>query len=374
MSEEKEYSLVPEYQPAILLLEDGTVFQGKAIGKIGTTIGEICFNTGMTGYQEVFTDPSYFGQLLVTTNAHIGNYGIKNADVESGSIKISGLICKNFTVTYSRILADQSIQDYFESEGLVGISDVDTRALVRHIRSKGAMNGIISSETLDVAKLKKLLDKAPSMDGLELASAVSTKTPYFFGSTDAKYRVAVMDYGIKKNILENLAKRGCYLKIFPAQTHIETIKEFQPDGYFLSNGPGDPSAMGYAIETAKAILKEDKPLFGICLGHQLLALALDIPTYKMHHGHRGINHPVKNLISGHCEITSQNHGFAVDPEALKAKVGEIEITHLNLNDDTIEGIQVVGKKAFSVQYHPEAAPGPHDARYLFDQFINLMEN
>lgn len=375
MSEDKEYSIVPESsQPAILLLEDGTVFHGKAIGKIGTTIGEICFNTGMTGYQEVFTDPSYYGQLLVTTNAHIGNYGTKDADVESRSIKISGLICKNFTVTYSRILADQSIQEYFESEGLVGISDIDTRAIVRHIRAKGAMNGIISSEELDIATLKKKLAKAPSMDGLELASAVSTKEAYHVGDPDAKYRVAVMDYGIKKNILECLAQRGCYLKVFPAQTPLETIHEFKPDGYFLSNGPGDPAAMGYAIKTAKAILQEEKPLFGICLGHQLLALALDVPTYKMHHGHRGINHPVKNLVTGHCEITSQNHGFAVDPEVLRSKVGEIEITHLNLNDDTIEGIQVLGKKAFSVQYHPEAAPGPHDARYLFDQFINLMEN
>lgn len=361
-------------QEAILLLEDGTFFTGKAAGKIGTTSGEICFNTGMTGYQEIFTDPSYFGQLLVATNAHIGNYGTKDAEVESGSIKIAGLICKNYSRKFHRPLANQSIQEYFEAEELVGISNVDTRQIVRHIRDKGAMNAIISSEILDVPTLRKMLAKVPSMDGLELATKVTTEEPYTIGEPDAKLRVAVLDYGVKKNILHCLADRGCYLKVFPAKTKLKTLQAFEPHGYFLSNGPGDPASMNYAVKTAKEILKLDQPLFGICLGHQLLALAIDIPTYKMHNGHRGINHPVQNLETGLCEITSQNHGFGVSPEAIKANADKVEITHVNLNDGTIEGIRVKGKKAFSVQYHPEASPGPHDARYLFDSFIQLMEN
>ncbi len=359
-------------QPAILLLEDGTIFKGKSAGKIGTTTGEICFNTGMTGYQEVFTDPSYFGQLLITTNAHIGNYGTKNKETESEKIMISGLICKNFTNNYSRRRADQSIQEYFESENLVGISDVDTRAIVRHIRDKGAMNAIISSEILDVDELKKMLKTVPSMEGLELASEVSTAAPYYVGDPHASIKIAVMDFGVKKNILKCLSDRGCYLQVFPAKTTFEEVKSWNPDGYFLSNGPGDPASMDYAVKTAKSVLKENKPLFGICLGHQLLALAVDIPTYKMHNGHRGINHPVKNLKTGKGEITSQNHGFGVSPDAIKANKDKVEITHVNLNDDTIEGIRLTEYKAFSVQYHPEASPGPHDARYLFDEFIQLI--
>ena len=359
--------------PAVLLLQDGTVFHGKSAGKIGTTTGEICFNTGMTGYQEIFTDPSYYGQLLVATNAHIGNYGTKKEEAESSSIKIAGLICKNFTWQYSRTKADTSIQQYFEDENLVGICQVDTRAIVRHIRSKGAMNAIISSETDDLKKLKKQLDKVPNMDGLELASAVSTKAPYTLGDPNATYKIAALDFGIKQNILECMVARDCFVKVFPAKTDFQTLEAWNPDGYFLSNGPGDPAPMDYAVKTAKAILEKDKPLFGICLGHQILALAVDIPTYKMHHGHRGINHPVKNLMTGHCEITSQNHGFGVSPDALEANKDKIEITHINLNDQTIEGIRTKGKKAFSVQYHPEASPGPHDARYLFDYFINLIK-
>jgi carbamoyl-phosphate synthase small subunit len=357
--------------PAILVLADGTVYHGKAAGKIGTTTGEICFNTGMTGYQEIFTDPSYFGQLMVTTNAHIGNYGIKNDEIESDSIKIAGLVCKNFSVPYSRKEANQSIQEYFEGDGIVGISDVDTRSLVRHIRSKGAMNAIISSEILDIATLKKKLADVPSMDGLELSSQVSTKTPYFVGNEKAKYRVAVLDLGVKKNILRNFDNRDIYAKVFPAKTTFEEMESFKPHGYFISNGPGDPSAMPYAIETVKTILAADKPLLGICLGHQLLALANDIRTVKMFNGHRGLNHPVKNIIIDHCEVTSQNHGFGVVPEDVRSS-DKVEITHINLNDQSIEGIRVKGKKAFSVQYHPESSPGPHDSRYLFDDFIKLM--
>lgn len=359
--------------PAILLLADGTIFHGKSAGKIGTTTGEICFNTGMTGYQEVFTDPSYFGQVLVTTNAHIGNYGAKDVEVESGDIKIAGLICKNFTWQFSRKLATESIQKYFEKENLVGISDVDTRAIVRHIRSKGAMNCIISSDNQDVADLKKQLAKVPDMKGLELASKVSTKEAYTAGAPDAEYKVAALDLGIKKNILRCMVDRGCYVKVFPAKTPFEELEAWGADGYFLSNGPGDPEPMTYAVKTAKQILAADKPLFGICLGHQILSLAVDIPTYKMHHGHRGINHPVKHLATGKCEITSQNHGFGVSPDAIAAAKDVVEVTHINLNDDTIEGIRVKNKNAFSVQYHPEASPGPHDARYLFDTFVNMMK-
>ncbi|MCB9346108.1 MAG: glutamine-hydrolyzing carbamoyl-phosphate synthase small subunit [Lewinellaceae bacterium] len=364
----------PQQVPAVLLLEDGAVFHGQSAGMIGTAAGEICFNTGMTGYQEIFTDPSYYGQLMVTTNVHIGNYGVKRTEAESYSIKIAGLICKSFNIEYHRPMADMSIQEYFEEEKLVGISEIDTRAIVRHIRSKGAMNGIVSSETTDLAVLKKRLAEVPSMEGLELASKVSTKEPYTFGDPHAPFRVAVLDLGIKQNILNCFAERGCYMKIFPARTPFEELQAFSPDGYFLSNGPGDPAPMDYAIQTARSILAEDKPLFGICLGHQILAQAMGIPTYKMHHGHRGINHPVKNLVTGHCEITTQNHGFGVHPDAIKDNADKVEVTHLNLNDGTIEGMRVKGKKAFSVQYHPEASPGPHDARYLFENFVQLMQH
>ncbi|WP_395802797.1 glutamine-hydrolyzing carbamoyl-phosphate synthase small subunit [Daejeonella sp.] len=357
--------------PAVLLLEDGTIYHGKAAGKIGTTTGEICFNTGMTGYQEIFTDPSYFGQIMVTTNSHIGNYGIHKDEVESDNIKIAGLVCKNFNITYSRKQADTSIQDYFQDEHIVGISDVDTRSLVRHIRAKGAMNAIISSEILDIEELKKKLAAVPTMDGLELSSQVSTKESYEFGDKNAAKRVAVLDLGVKKNILRNFDSRGVLSKVFPAKTTFTEMEKWNPDGYFISNGPGDPSAMPYAIETVKAILAAEKPLFGICLGHQLLALANDIRTMKMFNGHRGLNHPVKNVIINHCEVTSQNHGFGVIPDDVH-KSDKVEITHINLNDQSIEGIRVKGKKAFSVQYHPESSPGPHDSRYLFDDFVAML--
>lgn len=359
-------------QTAILLLDDGTIYRGLSAGKIGTATGEICFNTGMTGYQEIFTDPSYYGQLMVMTNVHIGNYGIHPDESESDAIKIAGLICKDFNIEPSRQLASEKIQQYFENNQLVGICGIDTRALVRKIRSKGAMNGIISSEILDIEVLKAKLREVPSMEGLELASKVSTTAAYTMGNEHAPLRVAVLDFGVKKHILHYLINRGCFLKVFPGKTSLEEMKAFQPDGYFMSNGPGDPAAMEYAVTTAKAIIVENKPLFGICLGHQILALAAGIPTYKMHHGHRGINHPVKNLRSGKSEITSQNHGFGVSPEAIEAHKDKVEVTHVNLNDQTVEGIRIKGRKAFSVQYHPEASPGPHDAWYLFDEFIALM--
>lgn len=359
---------------AILLLKDGTAFYGHAFGKTGTTTGEICFNTGMTGYQEVFTDPSYYGQVLIMNNVHVGNYGVKAVDVQSDGVKVKGVIGRNLEDKYSRFLAEESLQQYFEQQGVVAIDDVDTRALVEHVRVQGAMNCIISSEITDLEILKAELDKVPSMDGLELASVVSTKEAYFAGDPESKIRVAVLDCGIKKNILNCLVERGAYVKVHNAKTSFEELQEFEPNGYFISNGPGDPAPMDYAVTTIKQILALDKPLFGICLGHQLLALANDIPTFKMHHGHRGLNHPVKNVISGKSEITTQNHGFGVNAEAVRASA-TVEITHLNLNDDSIEGIRMINKPAFSVQYHPEATPGPHDSRYLFDEFIaSIIKN
>ena len=359
---------------AVLLLEDGTHYTGISYGKPGITTGEICFNTGMTGYQEVFTDPSYFGQMLVATNAHIGNYGVKDSDIESDQIQISGLVCKNFTFEYSRQMANGDIKDYFNDQGVIVISDVDTRAIVRHIRDKGAMNALIACEVDEnLEELKKHLQKVPSMEGLELASKVSTKEEYELGDPNSPLRVAVMDYGTKKNILRCFIERGCFVKVFPARTDFNTVRAWNPDGYFISNGPGDPATMDYAVDFVKNVLAGKQPLFGICLGHQLFALALGIPTYKMHHGHRGINHPVKNVITSKCEITSQNHGFGVSPDAVVANSEIVEVTHMNLNDETVEGIRHRTLPAFSVQYHPESAPGPHDSRYLFDQFIDLIK-
>jgi carbamoyl-phosphate synthase small subunit len=357
---------------AYLLLADGFLVEGKAIGKKGTNGGEICFNTGMTGYQEIYTDPSYSGQIVVNTSAHIGNYGTVEEDNESESPKIQGIVINEFSEEFSRKTAKVSLQTYLEKNGVVGIADIDTRKLVRHIRSKGAMNAIISSE-LTPEQLKEELKKVPSMDGLELSSLVSTKKPYFAGEPNAPIKIAALDVGIKKNIVKCLAERGCYVQVFPAKTTFKEMEAWKPHGYFISNGPGDPSVMDYAIKTVKEILDADKPVFGICLGHQLLALAAGLKTFKMHHGHRGLNHPVKNLITGLGEMTSQNHGFAVSDKDLD-KNPSVEVTHIHLNDKTIMGIRLKNKKAFSVQYHPEASPGPHDSRYLFDEFLTMIKN
>ncbi len=358
---------------ALILLEDGTIFHGKAVGREGSAFGEVCFNTGMTGYQEIFTDPSYYGQLMVTTNAHIGNYGVNDNEVESDSIKIAGLICKNFSYDYSRVDSNGSLEDFLNANNLLAISDVDTRALVSYIRDNGAMNAVITTDVDNLENLKKELSDIPSMDGLELASKVSTKTPYFVGDENAPIKIAALDIGIKKNILRNLVKRDAYVKVYPYNASFEDLSSWNPDGYFLSNGPGDPRPLVDAQALAKEIISRDLPLFGICLGHQVIALANGISTYKMHNGHRGINHPVKNLVTGKGEITSQNHGFAVNREEAEAHP-DLEITHLHLNDDTVAGLKMKSKNVFSVQYHPEASPGPHDSSYLFDQFISNIKN
>ncbi|MDB4105403.1 glutamine-hydrolyzing carbamoyl-phosphate synthase small subunit [Salibacteraceae bacterium] len=362
-----------EGQSAVILLEDGTHYWGKAAGLIGTTTGEIAFNTGMTGYQEIFTDPSYFGQILLMTTSHIGNYGIHDEEVESESVKISGLVCKKFSQIFSRVASDESIQAYFERQNLVGISDVDTRALVRHVRDKGAMNAIISSEILDLEELKAKLAKVPSMEGLELSSKVCTKEVFEFGDPNSDFKVSVIDFGVKTNILRCLSERGCYLKVFPMDASAQEITSWNPDGIMLSNGPGDPSAMNASVKLIQDLLEINIPMFGICLGHQLLSIAAGLTTYKMHNGHRGINHPILNIATGKCEITSQNHGFVVDRKVAEQR-DDIEITHVHLNDDTLAGIRLKNKNAFSVQYHPESSAGPHDSRYLFDDFVEMIRS
>tara|TARA_B100000242_G_scaffold294319_1_gene276333 strand:+ start:174 stop:1280 length:1107 start_codon:yes stop_codon:yes gene_type:complete len=358
---------------AFILLSDGTIFHGKSIGIDGTAYGELCFNTGMTGYQEIFTDPSYNGQLMVMANVHIGNYGTNLDEVESNSVKIAGLICKNFSFTHSRYGDNTSLFDFLNKNKIVTISDVDTRALVSYIRDNGAMNALITTESIDkLNELKKSLEKVPNMSGLELASKVSTKEPYFFGNINSTHRVAVLDLGIKNNILRNLSSRDCYMKVFPHNTSYDEMCKWSPDAFFISNGPGDPEPLENAIKVAKQIIDSNKPLFGICLGHQVIALASGIKTYKMHNGHRGINHPVINLKTGKGEITSQNHGFAINRKETEENKN-IEVTHVHLNDDTIAGIRHKNKHCFSVQFHPEASAGPHDSSYLFDEFVQMIK-
>lgn len=355
---------------AFLLLQDGTLFKGKSFGVSGTTGGELCFNTGMTGYQEVFTDPSYSGQMLIMNTCYVGNYGVNEKDTESDSVKIKGLICKNITDRFSRMTATNSLGHYLLNNNVVAIQGIDTRALVQHIRTKGTMNCVISSDGKSIDELTAFLKKVPDMAGLDLASNVSTQEPYFFGNEDADYRIAVLDFGVKRSML-TLLSENAYLKVFPSNTKFKDLKEFLPDGIFISNGPGDPSVMNYGVETVKEILESGIPMFGICLGQQLLALANGIPTFKMHHGHRGLNHPVKNLITGKSEITTQNHGFGIDAQAAKDSK-TIQITHINLNDNSVEGIKMIDKPVFSVQYHPESTPGSHDSRYLFTEFFDLI--
>lgn len=357
---------------AVLVLNDGTVFYGKSIGIKGTTFGEICFNTGMTGYQEVFTDPSYFGQIMLATNPHIGNYGVNDDEVDSDGIKIAGLVCRNFSFTHSRPNSTSDLFSYFEKANMVAISDVDTRALTGYIRDNGAMNAVISTDGTSVAELKELLKKVPSMEGLELASKVSTKEPYFFGNENATYKISALDLGIKTNILRCFAERDCYVKVFPYNSSFEDLMSFEPDGIFLSNGPGDPEPLKDVKSVVLEVVNSGLPVFGICLGHQLIAMSQGVSTYKMFTGHRGANHPVLNLTTNRGEITSQNHGFAVNREEVENH-DILEISHLHLNDGTVAGIRMKGRDVFSVQYHPESSPGPHDSRYLFDEFVENIK-
>ena len=357
-------------KPATLLLENNLIFQGYALGAIGTTSGELCFNTGMVGYQEILTDPSYCGQIVLMTSPHIGNYGINSDDAESNNIQVSGFVIKDLTNIPSNYRSEESLNQYLKDNNIIGIYGLDTRAITRVVREHGVMNAIISSDQLEHKHLTEQLNKTPSMEGLNLTSKVTCKGRYNFSeSKNNKFKLAVIDFGIKTNILRLLSKRNCNITIFPSNVSSQEIIKFNPDGLFLSNGPGDPAAVVDGIKCIKNLLGK-YPIFGICLGHQLLALALGAQTFKLKYGHRGSNHPVKNLDNGKIEITSQNHGFAVSNKKLPSNVN---ITHINLNDNTIAGISCKSLKAFSVQYHPESAPGPHDSQYLFDLFIELME-
>ncbi|UOF94377.1 MAG: glutamine-hydrolyzing carbamoyl-phosphate synthase small subunit [Bacteroides sp.] len=358
---------------ALLMLEDGTILYGKGGGAKGISTGELCFNTGLTGYQEIFTDPSYFGQILVTTHIHIGNYGTINSDNESNNVNISGLICKKYEKMCFRNKTDLSLDEFLIHNNIIVIHDIDTRNLVKIIRNKGAMNCLIAyGIQLNLPLYKKMLNSIPKMEGQELASKITTKSIYYYGNIKSEYRVAVLDLGIKNSILKNLSNNDIYMKVFPAKSSFEEMEKWNPDGYFISNGPGDPSSMEYAIKNVTKIINSNKVVFGICLGYQLIALSMGIKTYKMCNGHRGVNHPVKNLENGLSEITTQNHGFAIDYESAISNKNCI-ITHINLNDNTIEGFKIKNKPVFSVQYHPESSPGPNDSLYLFKQFLNLLK-
>lgn len=363
--------LVSQRPEALLLLADGTLFRGRAIGALGVTTGEICFNTGMTGYQEIFTDPSYTGQIMTLATPHVGNYGVKTGEEESGAVTIAGLVVKKFSEVWSRPGASSSLDEHLKVHGIVGISEVDTRKLVRHIRDHGAQNAIISSTEMDIDVLKRTLSEAPAMAGLELSSRVTTSEPYEVGPQDAMFRVALVDFGVKGNIERCLTERSCRVRVFPMTTALPDLMAWRPHGILLSNGPGDPGAMPGSVELVRELVATGLPLFGICLGHQLLAEAHDIPTEKMHHGHRGINHPVKDLTTGRDEVSSQNHGFVVGRKAAEAHA-DVEITHVHLNDGSVAGFRLRDRPVFAVQYHPEAGPGPFDGRYLFDRFVANM--
>jgi len=358
-------------QKAILYLEDGLFFNGKSLGSLGETFGEVCFNTGMTGYQEILTDPSYAKQMIVMCSPHIGNYGTNDSDIESSKVYASGFIVKNESLSPSNWRSKNSLDSFLRSNQVIGIQDIDTRALTVHIRDNGAMRGIISTKDFDINSLKNKMKKVPSMEGLDLAKEVSRKKKTILCNVkNPKYKIAAIDYGMKSNIYDILLENHAEVSIFPASVRAKEILKYNPDGIFLSNGPGDPAAVSYGVNTVKELLGI-KPIFGICLGHQILALALDATTFKMKFGHRGINHPVKNLTTNKIEITSQNHGFAVNADSLKSN---IKVTHTHLNDDTIAGIACEDIQAYSVQYHPEASPGPHDSRYVFDNFFKMMDS
>ncbi len=372
---------------AVLALEDGTVFEGASFGAPVERCGEVVFNTSLTGYQEIFTDPSYAGQIIVLTNPQIGNYGANAGDNESGKPFIEGLIVRDFSPISSNWRADETAQQFLTRQGIPIGGDMDTRSLVRHLRSRGVMRGILSTDTADVAKLVEKARQSPSMTGLDLASRVSCTTSYEWteavaacspsqhlpGKRDQLDRhVVAFDYGIKRNILRRLAYIGCRVTVVPATASATEVLALNPDGLFLSNGPGDPEPLEMQAATVRALVEKDIPTFGICLGHQVLGLACGGKTFKLKFGHRGGNHPVLNYLTNRVEITAQNHGFAVDPDSLSAS--DIELTHINLNDQTLEGFRHKNHPMFCVQYHPEAAPGPHDSHYLFEDFRQLLDN
>ena len=375
-------ALLPIFAPAILALADGTVFRGRSIGATGQAVAEVVFNTAITGYQEILTDPSYAGQFVTLTYPHIGNVGVNSEDVESNKIWASGLIIRDLSSIMSNFRSEQTLDAYLLAAGVVGISDIDTRKLTRLLRDKGAQNGCIQAGEIDEAKAIAAAQAAPSMAGLDLAKVVSCTQPYEWSQstwalgagysqrTEEKFHVVAYDYGVKFNILRMLAERGCKLTVVPAQTSAKDVLALKPDGVFLSNGPGDPEPCDYAIAAIKEIVDSGVPTFGICLGHQLLTLASGGKTMKMKTGHHGANHPVKDIDDGRVLITSQNHGFAGDPASLPANV---RVTHVSLFDGTLQGIVRTDKPAFSFQGHPEASPGPHDVAYLFDRFIAMMK-
>jgi carbamoyl-phosphate synthase small subunit len=370
---------------ALMVLEDGQIFKCQSFTGPGEAIGEVVFNTGMSGYQEVLTDPSYRGQLVTMTYPLIGNYGVNPEDIESDHIQVSAFLVKEYQPFHSNYRCEQSLADYLKNAGILGVDNFDTRALTRHIRTQGAMRALISTEDLNPESLLERVKKHPTMNGQDLAKVVSTESPYRWKNGQPDMRpltldssvwedrsqpcVVVLDFGIKYNILRSLANHGCHIVVVPASTTASDLQNMAPDGIFLSNGPGDPAPVKYAIQTIKDVL-DYRPIFGICLGHQLLSLALGAETYKLKFGHRGINQPVRNYATNRIEITSQNHGFAVTQESLQDC--NLEMTHINLNDNTVEGFRHRKLPLFAVQYHPEASPGPHDSRYLFNQFINLM--
>ncbi len=367
---------------AVLLLEDGTVFNGYVFSGGGRTLGEVVFNTGMTGYQEVLTDPSYKGQIVAMTYPLTGTYGINEEDMESAAVQVEGFIVKEYQDFVSNWRSKESLADFLSRHGKIGIEGIDTRALTRHLRVRGAMRGIIATDTDNLAQLLEQVQEYPGLNGIDMVREVSCKKPYRWRNgkreeTDhlewpadgGRFRVAALDCGIKYNILRMLEQAGCQVRVFPANSPASEILACEPDGIFLSNGPGDPAAVHYVIETVRNLLGK-KPLFGICLGHQMMGLALGARTFKLKFGHRGANQPVKDLTTGKIEITSQNHGFCVDPDSLGNL--PVRLTHINLNDNTPEGLAHLEIPAFCVQYHPEASPGPHDASYLFDRFIEMM--
>jgi carbamoyl-phosphate synthase small subunit len=367
-----------ERRPGFLLLEDGTLFRGTLVSKAPLTVAEVVFTTNMTGYQEVFSDPSYRGQIVVMTAPMIGNYGVNDEDPESGHPQVAGVVVRELSQSYSNWRADGDLSSWLEAAKVPILQDVDTRQLTRHLRSAGVMRGVIGEGDTPSADAKAAIDSCPSMEGLDLASVVTTEVPYEWGAKDAPYHIVAYDYGIKRNILRLFEEQGCRVTVVPSTTSAEKAMELEPDGVFFSNGPGDPAAVTYAPETIRKIAAQEVPVFGICLGHQLIGLSFGGQTEKLPYGHRGGNHPVKDLETGKVLITSQNHGFAVsadkdDPRAVPG-APDLEVTHLNLNDGTVEGLRHKRLPVFAVQYHPEAAPGPHDARPLFTEFMKAVRS